>query len=72
MTMTTQELQDRLTVRWNGYGSYRVTIYYRNKRYTCNSHNSMAYDAMRGSNNGYTYKQALQSFFDECKMLNDL
>lgn len=72
MTMTTQELQDRLTVRWNGYGSYRVTIYYRNKRYTCNSHNSMAYDAMRGSTNGYTYKQALQSFYDECKMLNDL
>lgn len=70
--MTTQELQDRLTVRWNGCGSFRVTIYYRNKRYTCNSHNFMAYDAMRGSVNGYTYKQALQSFYDECKMLNDL
>lgn len=70
--MSTQELQDRLTVRWNGCGSFRVTIYYRNKRYTCNSHNFMAYDAMRGSVNGYTYKQALQSFYDECKMLNDL
>ena len=71
--MTTQELQDHIvSIRWNGYGAYRVTIEYRNNFYSCHSHNSMAYDAYRGSNNGYTYKQALQAFYDECKTLNNL
>lgn len=44
--MTTQELQNHIvTIRWNGYGAYKVTIEYRNKNYSCLSHNSMAYDA---------------------------
>lgn len=71
--MTTQELQNHIVaIRWNGCGAFKVTIEYRNKIYSCLSHNSMAYDAYRGSKNGYTYKQALQAFYDECKSLNYL
>lgn len=71
--MTTQELQNHIVaIRWNGCGAFKVTIEYRNKNYSCHSHNYTAYDAYRGSKNGYTYKQALQAFYNECKTLNYL
>ena len=79
--MTTQELRDRITIKWKGYGSYKVTIEYRGKIYSCTSHNSLAYDRIRGYvddvpdrvvRDFYTYKGALQSLYDECKRANDL
>ena len=78
--MTTQQLQNNISVRWNGYGSYDVTMYFYNKKYTCQSHNSIAYDRIKVSEGyndktsvyGYTYKQALQAFWNECKLLNNI
>ena len=79
--MTTQELRSRITVRWKGYGTYKVTIEYRGKFYSCTSHNSLAYDRITGYayevpdravKDSYTYKGALQALFDECKRANDL
>ena len=80
--MNAEELRNRIQVRWKGYGTYEVTIEYRNKYYRCTSHNSLAYDRInvdgtecygdRQEVGTYTYKSALQSFYDECKRKNDL
>lgn len=72
--MTEKELKERISVRWIGYGTYRVTIKYRNKEYTCTSHNSLAYDDMdeHENNSYYTSKQAYKAFWDECKRKNEL
>ena len=79
--MTTQELRDRITIQWKGYGTYKVTIEYCGKSYSCTSHNSLAYDRITGYadevpdravRDFYTYKGALQALFDECKRANDL
>ena len=79
--MTTQELRGRITIQWKGYGTYKVTIEYRGKFYSCTSHNSLAYDRITGYADEvpdravydfYTYKGALQALFDECKRANDL
>lgn len=77
--MTTQELIGRVTIQWKGCGSYRVTIEYRGKFYSCTSHNSLAYDRIkdyespeRAVRYSYTYKGALQTLYDECKRVNDL
>lgn len=80
--MNTRKLRDRISIHWKGYGSYRVTIEYRGKLYYCTSNNSLAYDrinvdgtecygdrAVRGL---YTYRQALQALWDECKRANGL
>lgn len=57
-----------------GYGTYRVTIYFRKKFYSCVSNNSLAYDDMgeHENNSYYTSKQAYQAFWDECKRKNNL
>jgi hypothetical protein len=73
--MTEKELKERVNVRWAGYGTYKVTINYRGKEYTCTSHNAPAYDMLddhdtRGAY--YTSKGAYQSFWDECKRKNNL
>ena len=73
--MTEQELKDRIKVEWKGYGSYRITIKFRNKFYSCISHNSLAYDDMDSYDNHssyYTSKQAYQALYDECKRANNL
>ena len=76
--MTTQELRDRIHFKWKGYGTYKVTIEYRGKFYSCTSHNSLAYDRIRSDVEdrvevyGYTYKQACRSFYNECKRANNL
>ena len=63
--MSKDELRSRITIRWKGYGTYKVTIEYRGKLYSCTSHNSLAYDRI-------DEKGALQAFWDECKRANDL
>lgn len=79
--MNTEELRRRITIRWKGYGSYKVTIEYRGKFYSCTSHNSLAYDRIGGYADNvsdravrdfYTYKGALQALYDECKRANNL
>lgn len=79
--MTTQELRGRITIQWKGYGTYKVTIEYRGKCYSCTSHNSLAYDRIKGYadevpdralKDFYTYKGALLALYDECKRANNL
>lgn len=79
--MTTQELRERISIEWRGYGSYRITIDFRGKMYSCTSHNSLAYDRINGhahevsdreEQGYYTYKGALQALYDECKRANGL
>lgn len=74
--MTTKELKEKVRVEWRGYGSYKVTISFRGKEYTCITHNSEAYDRIREGEEGddgyYTYKQALLALWNECKRWHDL
>lgn len=78
--MNTKELRRRITIQWKGCGNYKVAIEYRGEFYSCTSHNSLAYDRIKNCDvysdkvevYGYTYKQALLSFYDECKRANDL
>lgn len=79
--MTTKELKEKVRVEWRGYGSYKVTIEYRGKFYSCTSNNSSAYDRIRGDEDDvpdralrhfYTKKGALQALYDECKRWHDL
>lgn len=79
--MTAQELSNRITLHRSGYGSYKVTIEYRGKKYTCHSNNSLAYDRItwyaydvpdRAVKDFYTYKGALKALWNECKRANGL
>ena len=75
--MTTAELSSRIDAsRTSSYGHYKVTIQFRGKEYSCISSDSMAYDryldddeATRGH---YTQRDALTSFWNECKRKNNL
>jgi hypothetical protein len=79
--MTTKELKDRITIRFSGYGNYKVTIEFRGKQYTCTTNNSLAYDRITGfaydipdrvEKGFYTLKGALLAFYNECKLKNGL
>lgn len=73
--MTTAKLLNRIDVRKTiGYGSYKVTIEFRGKKYTCISNDSQAYDRHldEESKGGCTQKDALKSFWNECKRKNNL
>lgn len=77
--MTTQELRERVRVEWCGYGQYEVRIKFRGKEYKCHSNNSIAYDRLDDSDHGELWKlcgynnhRAWQSFYDECKMKNNI
>ncbi len=79
--MNTQELRDRITIQRRGSGSYIITIEYRRRFYWSYSNNSLAYDRISGYaydvpdravKDFYTYKGALQAFYDECKRANGL
>lgn len=78
--MTLQQLNDKVAICRESRGQYKVYIEYRGHQYTCVTNNSMAFDAIndwaRGNDlpNGsyYTPKQAFQSFWDECKRINNL
>lgn len=72
--MTLQNLKDRVTVTWYGYGAYKVVVTYRNNKFSCLSHDSCAYDRIKYSDgyaprtvlSGYTLKQAYESFYCFC------
>ena len=75
--MTTAQLSQRIIAdRTSSYGHYKVTIQYRGKEYSCISTDSMAYDRYNDDNAKgrgiYTQKDALQSFWSECKRKNNL
>ena len=78
--MTKQELLNKVSISWKGYGTFNVTIEFRGKSYSCTSHNTLAYDRIRSDDSmseyrsefGYTYKQALEALYDECKRANNL
>lgn len=72
--MTQKELSERMyALAYTSSGSYKVTIEYRKKMYSCTSNNSLAWDAiMHNDYSYYTFKQALQAFYDECKRKNYL
>ena len=79
--MTLQELRGKVAVnRGKGYNTYNVQIKWRGKYYGTFSNNSQAWDRLTESNyihpssisDGYTEKQALLSFYDECKRNNHL
>lgn len=74
--MTTAQLSSRIDAkRITSYGNYKVSIIYRGKKYWCISTDSMAFDryldsdAKRGH---YTQRDALKSFWNECKRKNNL
>lgn len=78
--MTLKQLTDKVTVI-GAASNYRVEIEFRGKTYICRSNNSFAKDRLyeqswlrdsqRGTG-GYTLRQALQAFYDECKTANNL
>lgn len=73
--MSEKELKQRIEVKWKGYGSYLVTILYRNKSYSCTSHNSLAYDDMDSEPDNrsyYTSKQAYKALWYECCRNNNI
>ena len=79
--MTLKELKNRVSFRWIGYGTFKVTVIFRNEEYSCTSHNTLATDRITGSDDwnsdreiqlGYTTKQAYQALYDECCRTNNL
>ena len=79
--MTTRQLEERVAVcRANGYCSYRVTIRFYGRDYSCFSNNTLAYDRMTEHgyigdekvHDCYTYKGALLAFYEECKRKHNL
>lgn len=78
--MKTRDLENKIYVGVCLSGQFMIRIEYRGKTYSCKSNNTLAYDRCKGSDNfcltshryGYTYRQALQAMFDECKMKNNL
>lgn len=73
--MTTQELLNRIDVcKTSSYGHYKVTITFRNKKYTCISTDSLAYDKYldEDAKGIYTQRIALENLWRECKRKNNL
>lgn len=77
--MTARDLYYKISVAPQGSGYYLVKIEYRGKTYSCLSQNSLAYDRMNADIVSgrqvyceYTYKQAMEAFYDECKRKNYL
>ena len=78
--MTIQEINNKMKLKWIGYGTYRVTINYRNKEYSCTTHNTLATDRIkdryeipeRKKDNWYTYGEAVRALWEECKQKNGI
>ena len=79
--MNLEQLKERVSVQWCGYGAYRVTITWRGQEYSTTSNNSLAYDRIKGSDDWgsdrevhcfYTLKQAYEAFYEEVKRRNSL
>lgn len=75
--MITQQLKEKISIRFQGYGHFIVTIKYKGNFYKCTTTNTMAIDKIgeekREPKQFYvTEKQALLSLWNECKNKNNL
>lgn len=79
--MTTKELLPKIYIGACTKGRFNVVINYHGNDYHCASHNTTAYDRIKGKDDiisdtqivyGYTLKQALLALWDECKRKNEL
>ena len=73
--MTLNQLREKVTIRRLQQCSYKVTIEYRGKYYSCVSNNSLAWDDLGAEFHRSWYKtdkQCLKAFYDECKRINNL
>jgi hypothetical protein len=77
--MNTEQLKQRLSFGFAGYGHHNVCILYRGKEYICKSSNTQATDRIKDDNEGInndsyykTKRQALMSLYNECKRANNL
>ncbi len=73
--MTEKELREKVTIRRMQQGCYKVTINFRGREYSCQSHNSLAWDDLGDDVHRSYYKtdkQCLEAFYEECKRKNDL
>lgn len=78
--MTTRELKEKVYVTLaSGYDNYSVCIQFRGNSYVCKSNNGMAWYRLKSVGladsvvlYGYTLRQALQAFYDECRVKNKL
>jgi hypothetical protein len=78
--MTVSELSQRINVvSTTSYGHFRVTIEYRNKKYSCITNNAPAVDRHDDDDAKgphfkgiYTQKDALETLWSECKRKNNL
>jgi hypothetical protein len=75
--MNTEQLKNRISTRFKGYGHFEVTIQYRGKEYSSTTTNTMAIDRIgesaRTPKEFYkTEKDALLSLYNECKRVNNL
>lgn len=78
--MTIQEMSDKMKLKLIGYGTYWVTIIYRNKEYSCKTHNTLAIDRMkiryeipeRKKELRCTYGEAVRALWEECKQKNGI
>ena len=78
--MTTQELNERVErIAPAEHGTWKVTIKYRGKEYSAYTHNLLAIDRLLNNETtsnqndcGYTYKQALQTLYDDVMERNGI
>lgn len=76
--MRTEILEDRVKVGICLFGHFKVTIFFRGRVYSSYSKNTCAYDRLscdityNSVWNGYTYKGALLSLYDEVKRNHSL
>ena len=71
-------LEERVSITQVNKTTYKIVITYRNNKYSVLSHNSNAYNRIAKSAffhrketiYGYTYQQALNAFYEECKQAN--
>lgn len=72
--MNTEQLKQKVSFGFAGYGHYKVTIKFRGKEYRKTTNNMPAIDAARSGDitMGMTQKQALMSLYNEVKREHEL
>lgn len=75
---TLEQLKEIVKVTWIGYGTLRVEITYNGKKYSCNTHNTLATDRLKDDDyirDRSLYgskKQAYLALYEECKQKNNI
>lgn len=65
--MTLKELKNKVSIGCCTHGTFKVTITYRGKEFSCASADTLAYDVIKFNESTpfYTLKQAYQALYDE-------